>query len=92
MLPRFDLDSRFTRGEILVFTFLLILATLLPVAEGRGAVYTSAMGLAGVFMLYHVGRLVRSTSKALASCVVHASVIYLPGVLGWMIAWKGKTF
>ena len=89
MLPRFDLDSRFTRAEILIFTFLLILATLLPVPGGRGIVYTSAMGLAGLFMLYHVGRLVRSTSKALASRVVHASVIYLPVVLGLMIAWKG---
>jgi protoheme IX farnesyltransferase len=89
MLPRFDLDSRFTRAEILIFTFLLILATLLLVPGGRGIVYTSAMGLAGLFMLYHVGRLVRSTSKALASRVVHASVIYLPVVLGLMIAWKG---
>ena len=34
MLPRFDLDSRFTRAEIVIFTLLLILATLLP---GRGA-------------------------------------------------------
>ena len=87
MLPRFDLDSRFTRAEILVFTFLLILATLMP-PGGRGLVYTSAMGLAGVFMLYHVGMLVRSTSKVLASRVVHASVIYLPVVLALMIAWK----
>jgi hypothetical protein len=47
------------------------------------------MGLAGLFMLYHVGRLVRSTSKELASRVVHASVVYLPVVLGLMIAWKG---
>jgi len=30
MLPRFDLDSRFTRVEILVFTFLSILVTPLP--------------------------------------------------------------
>jgi protoheme IX farnesyltransferase len=87
MLPRFDLDSRFTRVEILVFTVLLILATLLP-SGGRGLVYTSAMGLAGGFMLYHVGMLVRSTSKVLASRVVHASVIYLPVVLGLMIVWK----
>ncbi|MGA8617208.1 MAG: heme o synthase [Candidatus Sulfotelmatobacter sp.] len=87
MLPRFDLDSRFTRAEILVFTFLLILATLLP-TEGRDLVYTSAMGLAGIFMLYHVGMLVKSSSKVLASRVVHASVIYLPVVLGLMIAWK----
>lgn len=39
-------------------------------------------------MLYFVGMLVRSTSKALASRVVHASVIYLPAVLGLMMAWK----
>jgi protoheme IX farnesyltransferase len=89
MLPRFDLASRFTRAEILIFTFLLILATLLPGPGGHGIVYTSAMGLAGLFMLYHVGRLVRSTSKELASRVVHASVVYLPVVLGLMIAWKG---
>ncbi|MGA7442494.1 MAG: heme o synthase, partial [Candidatus Sulfotelmatobacter sp.] len=87
MLPRFDVDSRFTRSEILVFTILLISATLLP-PGGRGLVYTSAMGLAGGFMLYHVAMLVRSTSKVLAGRVVHASVIYLPVVLGLMIAWK----
>jgi heme o synthase len=87
MLPRFDLDSRFTRAEILVFTFLVILATLLPTG-GRDLVYTSAMGLAGIFMLYHVGMLVKSSSRVLASRVVHASVIYLPVVLGLMIAWK----
>ena len=51
--------------------------------------YTSAMGPEGLFMLYHVSKLVRSSSKALASRVVHASVIYLPVVLGLMIAWKG---
>ncbi len=87
MLPRFDLDSRFTRAEILVFTFFLILATLLPTG-GRGVPYTSAMGVAGIFMFYHVGMLVRSTSKVLASRVVHASVIYLPVVLAFMIASK----
>jgi hypothetical protein len=75
MLPRFDLDSRFTRGEILVFTFVLILATLLPLG-GHGLVYMSAMGLAGAFMFYHVSMLVTSSSKVLASRVLHASVIY----------------
>lgn len=88
MLPRFDVDSRFTRAEILAFTFVLILATLLP-PSGRGLLYTSAVGMAGIFMLYNVGMLVRSTSKALASRVVHASVIYLPVVLAFMIASKG---
>lgn len=88
MLPRFDLDSRFTRAEILVFTFLLILATLLP-PGGGSVLYTSAMGLAGIFMLYHVSMLMRSTSKVVASRVLHASVIYLPVVLACMIAFKG---
>lgn len=91
MLPRFDLDSRFTRAEILVFTLLLIFATLLPLSAGRGIVYTSAMGLAGIFMLYHVAMLVRSAPKALAGRVVHASVIYLPVALGLMIAGKVQT-
>src|SRR5271157_4011746 len=53
MLPRFDLDSRFTRAEIFAFTLILVLATLLPVHGDNGVIYRSAMGLAGVFMLYH---------------------------------------
>jgi len=87
MLPRFDLDSRFTRGEIVGFTLILVVTTMLPMA-GRGPVYLAAMALAGAFLLYHVARLAGSTSKVLASRVVHASVIYLPVVLVMMIAGK----
>jgi protoheme IX farnesyltransferase len=87
MLPSFDLDSRFTRAEILGFTAILIVVTLLPFA-GRGPIYVIAMGVAGAFLLYHVLKLTKSTSVLLASRVVHASVIYLPVVLGMMIAWK----
>jgi heme o synthase len=87
MLPHFDLDSRFTRAEILAFTFILVIITMLPRA-GSGLVYSGMMAAAGAFMLYHVARLMQSTSKVLASRVVHASVIYLPVVLGVMIAWK----
>ena len=89
MLPQFDLDSRFTRAEILSFTLILvIITTLLPAAGGSGLIYRAAMALAGVFMLYPVGKLMKSSSKMLASHVVHTSVIYLPFVLGVMIAWK----
>jgi heme o synthase len=87
MLPHFDLDSRFTRAEILAFTLILVIITILPRA-GSGLVYSTMMAAAGAFMLYHVGKLMKSTSKVLASRVVHASVIYLPVVLGVMIAWK----
>jgi len=88
MLPRFDLDSRFTRAEILGFTAILVVVTLLPLSGRGGPVYVTAMCMAGAFFLYHVLKLTKSTSVVLASRVVHASVIYLPVVLGMMIAWK----
>jgi len=86
MLPRFDVDSRFTRGEILGFTIALVLTTLLPTLRA-GFPYLAAMLLAGAFLLYHVARLTKSATTTLASRVVHASVIYLPLVLA-IIAWQ----
>jgi len=88
MLPRFDLDSRFTRAEIIGFTLILVVTTMVPGTGRGGPVYLTVMALAGAFLLYHAAKLARSTSKVLASRVVHASVIYLPVVLGMMIAWK----
>jgi heme o synthase len=88
MLPRFDQDSRFTRAEIFGFTVILVLATMLPLA-GRGPVYLLAVSLAGCYLLYHVTKLMRSISRVFARRVVHASVLYLPVLLGVMIAGKG---
>src|SRR5271166_3388879 len=88
MLPRFDADSRFTRGEILGFTIVLLLTTMLPLAGHGGIVFQGSMLLSGAFLLYHVTKLVRSPSRVLASRVVHASVIYLPVVLGMLVAFK----
>jgi protoheme IX farnesyltransferase len=81
MLPGFDQEARFTRAEIIGFTILLIVVTLLPIGTRGGAIYTTAMLAAGAFMLYHVAKLTRSASKVMASRVVHASVLYLPVVL-----------
>jgi heme o synthase len=88
MLPGFDLDSRFTRAEIFTFTAILVITTMLPLAGRGGHIYLTAMSLAGAFLLYHVSKLTKSSSKVLASRVVHASVLYLPFVLGIMIACK----
>ncbi|MFZ0772418.1 MAG: heme o synthase [Candidatus Sulfotelmatobacter sp.] len=88
MLPRFDLDSRFTRAEIVAFTVILVVTTMLPLVDRGGPVYLSGMFLAGVFLLYHAARLAGSTSTVLASRVLHASVIYLPVVLGIIVARK----
>ena len=46
------------------------------------------MFMAGAFFLYHTAKLAGSNSRVMASRVVHASVIYLPVVLGTMMAWK----
>jgi protoheme IX farnesyltransferase len=88
MLPDFDVDSRFTRAEIVGFTLVLIATTMLPLVGRGGAIYLTGMLLAGAFLLYHVTKLAQSASKGLASQVVHASVIYLPIVLGLLIARK----
>jgi heme o synthase len=81
MLPHFDADSRFTRGEIVFFTLALIVTTFL---SGAGVVYSAAMLLAGAFLLFYSLRLARSSSKISAGALLHASVIYLPVVLAVM--------
>jgi heme o synthase len=90
MLPGFDLDSRFTRLEIFGFTVILVLATMLPMAGRGGPLYLIAVSMAGLYMLAHVTRLLKSPSTVLARQVVHASVLYLPVVLVLMIAVRTK--
>jgi len=54
----------------------------------NGAYFANLDYLAGSFLLYHVIRLTKSSSTVLARSVVHASVLYLPVVLGLMIAYR----
>lgn len=88
MLPAFDEDSRFTRVEILSFAIVLVIVTMLPVGEHVSSLYLAGMGAAGAFLLYYVGKLFRSNSPLMASRLLHASVLYLPVVLGIMVAGK----
>jgi len=88
MLPGFDLDARFTRAEILGFSVMLVVVTALPLIGRGGPAYSAGILLAGAFFLYHVVKLAASASTTMASRVVHASVIYLPVVLGLMMAAK----
>src|SRR5450432_2425151 len=49
MLPRFDLDSQFTRAEIVGFTVVLIITTLAPAfSAGMSLAYFLGMSLSGV--------------------------------------------
>src|SRR5579863_1778081 len=88
MLPDFDRDARYTRAEIVVFALILVVATMLPLLDRAGLLYGAGMGVAGAFLLYYVGKLAASNSKVLASRLLHASVLYLPVVLGIMVAAK----
>src|SRR2546430_10368986 len=56
MLPEFDLDSRFTRGEIVAFTLALILTTLLPAASHPSTLYFGPLMLAGGLLFFYVLR------------------------------------
>jgi protoheme IX farnesyltransferase len=86
MLPRFDADGRFTRGEILIFTLALILVTLLSGDNGR--IYLVGMLLSGAFLLHQSLKLAVSSSKISAARLLHASVIYLPVALALMVVSK----
>jgi len=88
MLPKFDRDSRFTRAEILTLTLILILVTMLVPGGSGSALYVGGALLAGSFFLYYVVRLARSSSRVLASRVLHAFVLYLPIILGLIVAMK----
>lgn len=88
MLPRFDEDSRFTRIEIFTFALILVAVTMLPGVTHAGIGYLLGVTCAGTFLLYHVFKLVRSSGIIFASRLLHASVIYLPIVLGLMISFK----
>jgi len=80
MLPDFDADGRFTRAEIAGSSLILVAITLL-VGFRAGAISIVAVGVAGAFLLYPVGILMKTTSRIAAGQVVHTSVIYLPIVL-----------
>jgi len=88
MLPDFDRDSRFTHAEIIGFSVLLVVATMLPLMNHAGWLYGAGMGVAGAFLLYHSGKLVTSSAKGLPGRLLHASVLYLPVVLVIMVAAK----
>jgi protoheme IX farnesyltransferase len=88
MLPDFDRDTRFTRMEIVGFTLILVLATMLPLVGRAGLLYWAGMCVAGAFLLYHAAKLTASSSTVRASRLLHASVLYLPVVLVIMVASK----
>jgi len=77
MLPDFDRDGRFTRGEILACSVLLVLATLYP-GFHSGPASLMILALTGALFLYPATKLAVGGTRRAAARVVHASVLYLP--------------
>lgn len=91
MLPSGGREGRFMAWQILGFTLALIPVSLLPSFLGHaGLIYFfGALALGSAFFHYCV-RLALSKSKALAKRLLFASIIYLPLVLGLMMADKSS--
>lgn len=82
MLPDFDRDACFTRVEIVSFSVVLMLVTMLPLVDRAGWWYWAGMGVAGAFMLYHVVGWRHQTQRSWpAVCFMHPSFI-CPWFLG----------
>jgi protoheme IX farnesyltransferase len=88
MLPNFDEDSRFTRAEILGFTLVLVIVTVIQPFARVSVVYFLTMTAAGAYLLYHVLELMKSPGTVRAGRVLHASVLYLPIVLATMMVYR----
>jgi heme o synthase len=89
MLPRRDVEGRFTGREILAFTLALLPLSLLPVFLGQvGTIYLmGSLALGFAFLIFGI-RLARFRTKALAKQVMLASVVYLPIVFALMMVNK----
>jgi protoheme IX farnesyltransferase len=76
----------FTRLQILLYTVLLVMVTLLPVALGvSGWLYLlAALGLGGVF-LYHAVMLMLTRSRQRAIRTFTYSIVYLLALFGAML-------
>lgn len=88
MLPAFDQDTRFTRAEILSFAVILVAVTMLPIGERMNWLYALGMCVSGAFLLCYSAKLFQSSSARTASRLLHASVLYLPVVLGILVLGK----
>jgi protoheme IX farnesyltransferase len=86
MLPVIDADNSATSRQMLLYTLALIPISLLPtLLQGSSVMYAfGALGL-GVYFLRSTWAFALAPSQAQARKVLHASLIYLPCVLGLLL-------
>lgn len=86
MLPLVDPEGRRTATQIVLFTGLLLAISVLPPLVGlTGWLYLPGALAAGGYFLAAGLRLAGAPSRDAARGLLHASVIYLPIVLGLMV-------
>ena len=79
--------ERATRNQILVYSLLLVPATLAPVAIGlSGALYGVAASVLGVMFLRHAVRVWRDTTDATARPMFGFSILYLFLIFVFLLA------
>ena len=89
MLPAGDQGARAMAWQVVAASFALLLVSLAPVYFGRfGAIYLAGAVFAGLVFGYYGAWTALVRSKPVARRLVLASVIYLPMVLGLMVANK----
>ncbi|MBL6928621.1 MAG: protoheme IX farnesyltransferase [Rhodospirillales bacterium] len=79
--------ERATRNQILVYSLLLIPATLVPVAIGlSGALYGVGASILGVMFMRHALRVWRDTTDASARPMFGFSIVYLFAIFVFLLA------
>ncbi len=87
MLPVVDPEGRRTGRQIVLYTLLLVGASVLPPLFGfSGSLYLVGAILLGAYFLWHSVRAARTRARGHARQVLKASIIYLPLLLGLMCA------
>lgn len=86
MLPSFDVEGRFTRLEIVLFALAVIIISILFVGTDPAPSLPIVGLLAlGGLLLHSSLQLARSASRLAAARLLHATVLYLPGILAILI-------
>lgn len=87
MLPVVEPDGESTFRQIVVYSALLTLASLLPALMGIvGMVYIAGAILLGIFITSIGGILYRSHSAMDAKRMLHASILYLPILMALIVS------
>ena len=87
MLPSMPNGSRATAGHIMVFSLILLAASMLPAFYNlTGPVYLTGAVILGIIMLGYAAAAARNQVVPQARKLMFASIVYLPALLAIMVA------